>query len=202
MIFLSYIFLVAFARLIHLLKMEIQNPYFCVEFSEEQIKAIKVPLRKILNKDLEIELVELPIPHISISYILGNIKDKEAIDLASDIVEAPFSMDIIGIEAVDSEYYEGTIISLALTHNDDFMYSKELIEKTFKLNPNLKIKEFDGGFKAHISLFVIKGLDEEQKILISRYLELFLSDYGIKRIDGENICVYNSAREKLIQKKF
>lgn len=178
----------------------VKNPYFSVEFGEEQLGNIRTQIKKVL-KYIELSMTDLDNPHISISYVLGNVNVKTIEEAAEQIVEAPFKMTIRGIEAVESEYYGGTIISLLLSHTDDFLYSQEFLKESFA-NEQVKIKEYSGGFQAHVSLFVLKDLTPKEKKLIPRYIEVCLLNLGGLEIQGEKFCMYDENRQKLLEKNF
>lgn len=180
---------------------KVPNPYFSVEFSEDQINHLRKSLIKAL-KDLDLELENLPTPHISISYVLGYVDLSQLESVAQEIVEAPFNMNIVGVDTIESQYYGGTIIGLSLEQSEDFLYSQEIIKESLTQENSVSIREFEGGFRAHISLFLIKDLTDEQKFLISRYLELALSQLDSKTVSGEKLCMYNPDREKMFEKKF
>ena len=181
--------------------MDIKNPYFSVEISSNQIDAIKKDVEKILKDSIEIPFESLSNPHISISYGIGSIKKENIEDICEEICEAPFCMEITGFELVFSEYYNGTILCLALNHNDDFLYSQEFLKENFN-DKNVSFKEFKGGFKAHISLFIFKEITPEAIEVLPRYLEIALSNVNKTKIIGEKFCVYSENREKLIEKNF
>lgn len=181
--------------------MEINNPYISVEISESQFASIKRSLKKELQLLIP-NILDLTDPHITIAYILGkkNISDLEA--LAEEIAEGPFIMNVNGIKAFESTYYEGTVISLSLDHTDDFIYVQEFVKESVITDESVLIKEdYPGGFKAHLSLFVLKGLDEKTIELLPLYLETVLSKLNIK-IKGEKFSIFNDQRQKLIEKNF
>jgi len=180
--------------------MEIENPYFSVEISSNQVESIKNGLRKVLKESLTIPFEDLPNPHISISYGIGKGKKEDLETICEEICEAPFCMDITGFELIYSEFYNGTILCLALNHNDDFLYSQEFLKENFQ-DKNIEFKEFKGGFKAHISLFLFKEISPEEIEILPRYLEICFNNLSNKII-GERFCVYSGSREKLIEKTF
>jgi hypothetical protein len=122
--------------------------------------------------------------------------------VAGEIIEVPFKTKITGVTSLDSSYYGGTIISVGLIHNDDFKYCQEFLKENFESSEQVKIREFRGGFKAHISLFVIKGLTEKEKYFIPRYIELCSNTLAGKDLYGEKFCMYNTEREKIFEKRF
>lgn len=187
----------------HLNSMEknIPNPYFSVELSEVQVNYIREMALKILEKDLQKTVQVLPNPHISVSYLLGNVDLNEIEKVAEEIVEAPFKMNVIGFDSVESSYYGGTIIAIALNHSDDFLYSQDLLKEVL-CSEEVKVKQYKGGFRAHLSLFLLKDLTESEKALLPRYLELVFNQNPHKEITGEKFCMYNPDRVKIIEKNF
>ncbi len=181
---------------------KVPNPYFSVEISEHQINHLRSRIQGILGKEIEVEFQILENPHISISYFLGDVNLQDIEQVAEEIVEAPFKMTVCGIDPVESNYYGGTIISLGLKKSDDFLYCQEYLKESLANEENIKIKEYKGGFIAHVSLFVIKGLSEKDKFYLSRYLEICLADVGGTEVFGEKFCMYNPDRVKLIEKQF
>jgi len=176
------------------------NPYFSVELSAEPINKIREKTKKILVDQLNLDIENLSIPHVSISYILGELSIKTLEEIAENIVEAPFFMKIKGFKIFGSEYYKGMIISVSLDHSDDFLYSQEFLKEIIS-SEDVTIKEYNGGFKAHISLFVIKGLSKENKELLPRYLEMAVSELNLM-VWGEKFSIYNNERQKVLEKKF
>lgn len=187
----------------NVMESEIKNPYFSVELSSSLIKNIQTAINKILKNDLDLEFTNLENYHISISYILGMAKRASIEAAMEEIAEAPFKMKIAGFISVYSEYYGGHIIGVHLEHTSDFLYSQEFLKEYLTQdNEEIKIREFEGGFSAHISLVVIKGLKEGESELIARYLELMMTELGGQEIYGEKFCIYNESREKLAEKLF
>ena len=181
--------------------MDISNPYLSIEISESQFKSIKDSLRRELKR-LFNEIQELSNPHISIAYVLGKRHIKDLENLAQEISEGPFEMNINGIKLVDSRFYDGTIVSLSLEHTDDFIYLQEFSKEWIVTDESVIIKEdFPGGFQAHLSLFILKDLDLETKEILPLYLETALAKIKT-RIFGERFTIYDDQREKLIQKDF
>lgn len=176
------------------------NPYFSVELSEEQINQIREKTKKILVDQLNLDVEDLSNPHISISYIMGELPVKTLEEIAENIVEAPFFMKINGFKILESEYYQGLIVSVSLDHSDDFLYSQEFLKEVVS-SEAVTIKEYDGGFKAHISLFVIRGLSKENEELLPRYLEIAVSELNFM-VKGEKFSIYNHERQKVLEKKF
>ena len=82
----------------------------------------------------------------------------------------------------------------------------ELILRDYHIHiyprPGFEIKEFKDGFSAHLSLCVIKDLPEEAKFVLSRVLEIMSSNLGDTFLFGNKICVYDSNREKVLEKNF
>lgn len=182
--------------------MEIKDPYLCVEISESQFVRIKNQLRKELNFMGFENLKELPNPHISISYLLGKMNKADLDLLANEIAEGPFEMKVNGIKLIDSSFYQGTVISLSLEHSDDFVYLQEFVKESILGEDEIVVKDdFPGGFKAHISLFLINELNDEEKELISEYLEIALTNIGVK-VKGEKFSISDCNREKIIEKSF
>ena len=181
--------------------MEVQNPYVCVEISESQFQTIKDSLKKELVKLGFEDIQELPNPHISIAYILGKKNVDQLEQLADEISEGSFKMAVNGIKAVDAPYYKGTIISLSLIHTDDFLYSQEFV-KDFITDDDVLIKEyFPGGFQAHLSLFLLKGLPQDLIDVLPEYLEIAVGNVKAD-IQGESFSIHNGDREKIIGRKF
>lgn len=181
--------------------MEINNPYISVEINESQFKSIKEQIRSELKKLGFEDIQDLPTPHISIAYLIGKKDINDLEGLAQEMIEAPFSMKTNGISLVDSSYYQGQIISLSLIHTDDFLYSQEHVKESL-CNEEVVLKEdFPGGFKAHISLFLLKDIDDEMKELLPQYLEVALAGVATT-ITGLKFSVYNSDREKVLERKF
>ena len=180
---------------------DVRNPYFSVEIHQEQIQEIKKIMKKVFQEfDLPVE--ELPNPHITISYLLGAVKTKNLEVVAEEIAEAPFKMKVLGLDLLESSYYGGTLIVLKLEHSDDFLYAQEYLKETL-VEDGISIKKYKGGFKAHISLFLLKDIPKKRpKNLLVRYLELCLSRIDSREIIGNSFCIYNDEREKLFSKKF
>lgn len=182
--------------------MKIKNPYFSVELSESQIANIRDEIKDILLKDLNLEIYNLDTPHISISYVLGNIEDSLVEQVSNEIVESPFKVKVVGIKLVDSPYYGGDIVSLAVTHSDEFLYCQEFLKENFQDSEEVTFKEFHDGFHAHISLFVIKNLPLKDKDLLSRYIEISAQSLAGKNIFGEKLCIYDPDRVKILERSF
>ena len=180
---------------------QVLNPYFSVEISEEQINRIRSIIKKNLDS-FNFNFVDLDNPHISVSYFLGSVKMENIESVANELIEAPFKMKVLGIATIESSYYGGTIVSLKLQQTDDFLYCQEYLKECLTDDSVVKIKEFKGGFIAHVSLFVIKNLAEKDKFPLSRVLEMSLSDLGGKYVQGEKLCMYNPEREKIMEKFF
>lgn len=183
--------------------MEISNPYISVELETSGLEDLIKSIQKDLDL-LDIKYTEKLTrkPHISIAYVLGVHKEDEIKQVCTEITEDKFHTKITGFDVIDTEYYkkEGIqhLLTLALEHSHDFNYATELVSESFK------VKEFDGGFKAHISLIGIKTtLSEEAKELLSRTLEVFQNELVPKvKINGDRISVFNDKREEKINIKF
>ena len=180
---------------------KIYNPYFSVEIKPDQVQAIKdIIIKNFKNFNLNFE--ELENPHITVSYLLGGVERDNLESLAEEISEASFKIRVVGLEVLESSYYGGSLIVLKLEDSEDFLYAREYIEENLS-GDNVSIKKYKGGFKAHISLFLLKDIPNMgQKNKLIRYLEICLADLNPKVISGNSFCIYDSQRTKLIEKKF
>ena len=180
--------------------MKVNNPYISIRVGDDQFLELRTALKKKLNH-FEIKHDDLPDPHISIAYMLGSVAEKELDLLVEEVLKNPLSFDISGLEVLKSEYYGGYIIALNLIHNDDFYYSQDLV-KEFLCDESVCVREdFSGGFKAHISLFLIKDENYEALETLARFLEIELS--GVRsQIKASAFSIYDDKRQKVSENSF
>ena len=182
---------------------KINNPYVSVELDPDDISKIIDSISKILD-ELDVPYKNLSrSSHISIGYVLGTTSKEDLENFCQELVEDSFKTKILGLTLIDSEWAkenEGIshFLSLEIEHSHDFQYATEYLDENFD------IKEFEGGFKGHISLLgVTIDLSEEEKTLLSQVIELFRLDILPKiTINGDSIAVFNDNREKEIEVKF
>lgn len=181
----------------------IYSPYFSVEISNEQLNPLKNKIRSILD-NFNIKVTDIPNPHITISYSLGNASLHTLELLAEELAESSFIIKSVGLFIIPSNHYNGNILVLVLENSEDFLYSQGFLKENLEYeNDSFTIKnaKAKNGFEAHISLFEIPKMMGKDNFILPKYLEIELGGLNIE-LRGYSFCIYNINRQKLIEKKF
>lgn len=189
------------------MEQKVHNPYFSISISPEEISDIKNKLEKELNQlfsSENISVTQLPDPHITISYTLGSTTVNNLQHFIDEVTESSFYIKITGIRLIRSKYYQGTIIALILENSDDYLYSRSLLKEILEdENKSFTVKEqkSQGGFEAHISLFLIPNIDAKLEHVLPLYLENSLTGVG-KLIKAKSIDIFDASRTPIMSGKF
>lgn len=171
-----------------------ENMYLSLTIDGTAIKKVVEMVKKELNT-LGIKNEETPVPHISLAYTLGTYSENLLKDIVESIAEGNFTIKPNGFELLDSEYYEATLITLKLSHEQDLKYAMDYIAE------NCEVKSFNGKFTTHITILKLDGfLSDEDKFLLARYLEMVaVGHISSLDINGQAINMYNPDRELIFQ---
>lgn len=185
---------------------KVYNPYFSISIASEEINDVKEKLAKELDQILgsKVEIIQLPDPHITISYTMGSTNKEKLQNFMDELIEAPFLINITGVRLIRSKYYNGTIVALILENSDDYLYSRSLLKEILEdENKSFVVKDqkSQGGFEAHISLFLLPAIEGKLEHILPLYLENALNGVG-KTIKANKIEIFDSSRTAFMSAKF
>lgn len=175
---------------------KIANAYISIEVDGSALDPLYTSVLGVLAA-LGVEGKIAQRPHVSIAYTIGETSLSQLDQIVSEIAEAPFIIETVGIDIIPGMQFPVDYVSLAIKANDDFLYAQEFVAENCEIQTKFNGKEFI----AHISLVTMdKGLESVHHEL-ARVIEIHSQD-NIKGIQlkGKSISVFNTNREVLIQK--
>ena len=101
---------------------KIANAYISIEVDGSALDPLYTSVLGVLAA-LGVEGKIAQRPHVSIAYTLGETSLSQLDQIVSEIAEAPFIIETVGIDIIPGMQFNCDYVSLAIKANDDFLYA-------------------------------------------------------------------------------
>lgn len=141
-------------------QVRIRDAYISVEISGEALKSFRWGLRNALHGQGVLCEESSPTAHVSIAYTLGESEIHDIKAMVSEIAEEGFEVRFTGFEVLRGQMTPYDYLVMTIESDGDVQHAIEVVQQ------KMPIKQFDGGFRGHVSLLRFpKGVLEEQGVV-------------------------------------
>lgn len=161
----------------------VRDAYISVELRPDSIQRLRMGLQQTFeNQGIQCE-PSSPSAHVSIAYTRGEADIKAIEFIAQAIAQDDFEVHIIGFDLLKGQNTPYDYLAMAIEADGDFRNAVELVEG------KMPTRQFEGGFKGHVSLLRFKKDSLETELIEDLMRELNASS-GAAYALGKLMCLH------------
>ena len=168
---------------------EVVQPYISIEVNPQSVELVCAKLAQTLTTlGISVERNTQNF-HVSLAYVLGNCDKSVLAQIAQKIAANKLEAKISGVEILEGQTTGYDYVALSFESNNQFASCSEEISK------ELSTREFDGGFRTHLTLFRMKK-GALNKTSLESVCECLSKNCEQQIVSAEAVSVFNSSYEK------